>query len=83
MSSDEESAHGHKRKSDVSGKTPTAILQEFCVQEGEVLMFEHIPHETNPKMFACKAMAFEMYAIGVGRSKKEAKHEACANLIGK
>lgn len=82
MSSDEESTHGLKRKSDVSQKTPTAILQELCVQEGEVLMFDDIPHETNPKMFSCKALAFEMYAIGSGRSKKEAKHEACANLIG-
>lgn len=71
-----------KQKPDVSEKTPTAILQELCVQESEVLMYENIPHETNPKMFACKVIAFEMFSIGVGRSKKEAKHEACANLIG-
>lgn len=83
MSSDEsDTATGHKRKSDVSVKTPAAILQELCVQEGEVLYFDDIPHETNPKMFSCKALAFEMYAIGSGRSKKEAKHEACSNLIG-
>lgn len=85
MSSDEsQPSTSHKRKSGDSAKTPTAILQELCVQECETLMFEDIkhPHETNPKMFACKAMAFEMCALGSGRSKKEAKHESCANLIG-
>lgn len=82
MSSDEEPIHGHKRKPDVSQKTPTAILQEFCVKEGEVLMFEDVPHQPNSKIFSCKAIAFEMGAIGSGRSKKEAKHDACANLIG-
>ena len=82
MSSDESSSPAtHKRKPDVSTKTPIAILQELCVQEGEILMCDDIPHEA-PKMFSCKALAFEMYAIGSGRSKKEAKHEACANLIG-
>lgn len=84
MSSDEsEAATTHKRKSDASTKTPAAILQELCVQESEILFFEDIPHEANPKMFSCKALAFEMYAIGSGRSKKEAKHVACSNLIGK
>lgn len=82
MSSDEsEPANKYQRKLDVSEKTPTAILQELCVQEGEVLMYENIPHD-NPKMFSCKVIAFEMCAIGTGRSKKEAKHIACANLIG-
>lgn len=82
MSSDEsEPTTSHKRKSDTSVKTPAAILQELCVQEGEVLYFEDIPHEANPKMFSCKALAFEMCAMGSGRSKKEAKHEACSNLI--
>lgn len=82
MSSDEaHSAGAQKRKSDVAEKTPTAKLQELCVQEGEVLMSEDIPHETNSKMFSCKVIAFQMSAIGSGRNKKEAKHDACANLI--
>lgn len=83
MSSDEsEPTTSHKRKSDVLEKTPKAILQEFCVQECEVLICENIPQE-NPKIFSNKAMAFEMCAIGFGRSKKEAEHDACKNLIGK
>lgn len=80
MSSDEgNSSSSLKRKPE---KTPTATLQELCVQEGEVLMHEDIPHEANAKLFSCKAIAFGMSAIGTGRSKKEAKHEACANLMG-
>lgn len=64
-------------------KTPITILNELCVQKGEVLIYDDVPHETNPKMFACKVEAFNLVAIGSGRSKKLAKHEACANLIGK
>lgn len=63
-------------------KTPITILNELCVQEGEVLVHDNVPHETNPKMFACKVDAFNMCAIGTGRSKKIAKHDACEKLIG-
>lgn len=63
-------------------KTPISILNELCVQEGEVLVHDNVPHETNPKMFACKVEAFDLFAIGTGRSKKIAKHDACVRLIG-
>lgn len=65
-------------------KTPITILNELCMQEGEFLIYDdNIPHETNDKMFACKVEAFGMSVIGSGPSKKKAKHEACADLIGK
>lgn len=64
-------------------KTPISILNELCMQSGEVLIYEDVPHETNPKMFACKVEAFNLFAIGSGRSKKLAKHYACEALIGK
>lgn len=54
-------------------KTPITVLNELCVQEGEVLVHDCVPHETNPKMFACKVEAFNLIAIGTGRSKKIAK----------
>lgn len=76
------SGGAHKRKPDGLEKTPTATLQELCVQENEVLLHEDIKHESNSKMFSCKVSAFEMSVIGSGRSKKEAKHEACSNLLG-
>lgn len=63
-------------------KTPITILNELCVQEGMVLIHDNIPHATNEKMFSCKVDAFDLTAIGSGQSKKQAKHEACANLIG-
>ncbi|XP_055317092.1 uncharacterized protein LOC129576291 [Sitodiplosis mosellana] len=65
-----------------SEKTPIATLHEFCMQNEEILMFdENVPHATDPKMFSCVATAFDLSAIGSGRSKKVARHEACAELI--
>lgn len=61
-------------------KTPITILNELCRQEGET--FFHETNETNEKMFSCKVEAFGSVAIASGRSKKQAKHEACADLIG-
>lgn len=64
-------------------KTPITVLNELCMQAGEPLIYDdNVPHETNPKMFACKVEAFNLSAIGSGRSKKLAKHEACEMLIG-
>lgn len=65
-----------------SEKTPIAALHEFCRQNDEVLFDEHIPHETNPKLKSCVVSAFGLESKGSGRSKKEAKHDACAKLIG-
>lgn len=62
-------------------KTPVTILHELCIRERHFTAFEDIPHGTDPKQFSCIATAFGLSAKGSGRSKKEAKHDACANLI--
>nr|AFX89026.1 R2D2 isoform a [Mayetiola destructor] len=63
-------------------KTPVSVLQELCVQENaSVPMYEPIQHESDPKMFAYVVEAFGFCAKGSGRSKREAKHEASANLL--
>lgn len=72
-----------KRKLATLEKTPIAVLQELCVQENELMIFENVPHDTDPKMFTFLVNAFNMVARGSGRSKQEAKHEASSNLIGK
>lgn len=67
---------------DMSEKTPVSLLQELCIQENApVPMYEGVPHETDPKMFAFYVNAFGLSGKGSGRSKREAKHEASANLI--
>lgn len=85
MSSDESSIYyPAKRKLDASEKTPVAVLTELCVAEGVIHpMFEEFSHETIPRMFVCNGNAFNIHGSGSGRSKKEAKHEASANIIGK
>lgn len=68
---------------DMSEKTPVSVLQELCVQENNTSpIYESIPHETDPKMFSFVVQALGYYAQGSGRSKREAKHDASANLIG-
>lgn len=63
-------------------KTPVSVLQELCIQEkGSVPMYEAVPHETDSKMFKFVVEAFGLFAQGSGRSKREAKHDASANLI--
>lgn len=71
-----------KRKLVEFEKNPIAMLQELCTREVEVLLHEDIPNEADSKMFGCLVNAFDLVAKGFGRSKKEAKHEGCANLIG-
>lgn len=44
--------------------------------------YESVPHPSDPKMFSYRVEAFNLFAQGSGRSKKEAKHEASENLIG-
>lgn len=69
---------------EMAEKTPVSVLQELCVQENEsVPMYEPLAHESDPKMFSYIVQAFGCYAKGSGRSKREAKHEASANLLGK
>lgn len=68
----------------MSEKTPVSVLQELCIQEnGSVPMYESIQHESDPKMFTFVVEAFSLFAKGSGRSKREAKHDASANLISK
>lgn len=73
-----------KFESEMAEKTPVSLLQELCIQETGISLYtESIPHDSNPKLFACFVEAFGQTTIGSGHSKKEAKHEACAKLIGK
>lgn len=67
---------------EMSEKTPVSVLQELCIQEKDsVPMYESMPHESDPKMFTFVVEAFGFFAQGSGRSKREAKHDASANLI--
>lgn len=65
-------------------KTPVSALTELCNQERvSTPMFESIPHESDSRMFTFVVEAFNIYAKGSGRNKREARHDACANLLGK
>lgn len=65
-------------------KTPVTVLQELCIQEGELVpIYDLMPDGDGDKTFTYMVHALEMCAKGSGRSKREAKHEASANLIGK
>lgn len=66
-----------------TNKTAVTVLQELCVQEGDYPVFENVPHESDPKMFSCEVKVFDYTSYGSGRSKKEAKHDASANILGK
>lgn len=67
----------------MSGKTPVSVLQELCIREnGSAPEYKSVLHPSDPKMFSFEVEAFNLSAQGSGRSKKEAKHEASANLIG-
>lgn len=73
-----------KLETKMAEKTPVSVLQELSIQEfGCSPYYEQMPHESDPKLFACLVEAFGKGAIGSGRSKKEAKHDASAKLIGK
>lgn len=72
------------REHKMAEKTPVSVLQELCIQEGEsVPMYDLAHEESDGKNFAYIVNAFDMYAKGSGRSKREAKHEASAKLISK
>lgn len=64
-------------------KTPATILQELCMQQQEFAVFDFAPDTNDSHAFCCTVTAFQSSADGSGRTKKEAKHVACANLIGK
>lgn len=64
-------------------KSPVLMLQELCDLEKVRLTSEFLPPEINAGSFTCVVNAFDLYAKGVGRQKKEAKHAACSNLLGR
>lgn len=74
-----------KRKHSALEKTPISMLQELCDQEKEALApsFEPIAFPTNSSMFICTIKVFDVTANAMGSTKKEAKHKACADIIGK
>lgn len=60
------------------------MLQELCITEGvSVPMYDAVPNEGDSKIFTYIVHAFDMFATGSGRSKREAKHAASERLIGK
>lgn len=74
-----------KRKHCVLEKTPISMLQELCDQEKEILSpsFEPMPFSTNSQMFICTIQVFGVTANALGSTKKDAKHKACEEIIGK
>lgn len=72
-----------KIDTNMAEKTPVSLLQELSIREfGTSPYYEQMPNESDPKLFSCLVEAFGKAAIGSGRSKKEAKHDASAKIIG-
>lgn len=66
----------------MSDKTPVSRLQEFCAQEKcAPPSYEFKENENNSKV--CFVTTLHVIAKGVGRSKIEAKHAACLEMISK
>lgn len=65
-------------------KTPVSALQELMVKRNIIPTYEVLPTSegvgTHIPTFYCRAIAMGVAAIGKGRTKKEAKHEA-ARLV--
>lgn len=68
----------------MSGKTATSVLLEFCAQQKVAPpQYEPVNNENGPSEFIVLVKAFDLIAMGSGKSKKEAKHAASQQLIGK
>lgn len=68
----------------MSAKTATSILLEFCAQQKVAPpQYESVNDENGPSQFIVLVKAFDLIAKGSGQSKKEAKHAASRQLIGK
>lgn len=66
------------------GKPPITALQEYCAKKAfTVPTYEFIDSTDGSKSFICQVSAVSMTEYGYGRSKREAKHDAAANLIKK
>lgn len=72
-----------KRKHSALEKTPFSMLKELCDQEKEPLSctFDMISFPPNSQ-FICTIKVFDMTANGLANAKKDAKHKACADIIG-
>lgn len=65
-------------------KTPITIVQELCMRRHSLAPFYELiadGTENESKIFTYSVKAFEQEAIGHGKSKKDAKHEAAINLL--
>lgn len=70
-----------KRKQPVLEKTHASTLQELCDKENQELKIAHFTCDVNTQLFYCTVDALEVSAIGSGRTKKEAKQNACEQVI--
>lgn len=66
----------------VDSKTPVSLLHEFCdQQEAKHPQYEIYQRNEIPIEFECFVNAFGKFAKGTGRSKSDAKHAACIELL--
>jgi RISC-loading complex subunit TARBP2 len=72
-------------KNEMSSKTPVSILQEMCIRKGDVPQYEliHDGGGSHEALFKYRVVVGESSAIGSGRSKKEAKHDAAQCLLNR
>lgn len=65
-------------------KTPASVLLEFCAQQKVAPpVYESVSSETEPGVFMILVKAFDLIGKGTGRTKKDAKHAASQQLLGK
>lgn len=64
----------------MSEKTPISILQEYCVQQKAAPPLYNISN-MGSKGFICVVHAFDIEAEAKARSKSEAKHASCTNIL--
>lgn len=70
--------------SDLFGKTPISALQEYTAKKGIASpIYEILECDDEVKSFRCVVEVLDEMAEGFGRSKREAKHEAAAEIIKK
>uniref|UniRef100_A0A0K8TRN9 Putative staufen n=1 Tax=Tabanus bromius TaxID=304241 RepID=A0A0K8TRN9_TABBR len=65
------------------GKTPITVLQEYCAKNSIERPEYNFMESPDGKSFGCRVEAIGLFATGEGRSKKEAKHDAAANILKK
>lgn len=70
----------------MASKTPVSILVELCAKHHQICDIsveepDNSESGLQSKQFVCVAAAFGATAKGTGRSKRDAKHDACAKLI--